>query len=136
MKPISVLVPPKVLEKRVRKKPRPKNTSITRADGAARQRRINAQRQFLHDVANQLTIIALASFDLRNNENPSWNNGQLQALAAIEIAIQEAADLIGKLSGTFAEGNQLESTVNRKGQPNQKPGKNNIYPISPYLQQR
>jgi len=135
MKPISLFLPPKVPEKKTRKKPRPRNSAGSHADSAAQQR-TNAQRQFLHDIANQLTIVALAAFDLRNDENQNWNDGQLQALSTVDTAIQEAAELIGKLSKTFAEANQSPGTATRKQPSSRKPGENNVYPISPYLEHR
>ncbi|HUK41774.1 MAG TPA: hypothetical protein VLX11_12035 [Candidatus Acidoferrales bacterium] len=126
MKTIPVITPPK--------KPasRPKKTCQPSAPGNGQQS--ESERVFLHDVVNQLTIISLACFELYTPPE-YWNDKQKKAIAAIENAVQSAAELVQRLSRLIKDQTgQTEESV--RNPPAQAHSANNVYPISPYLKNR
>jgi hypothetical protein len=94
------------------------------------------QRNYLHDVVNQLMIISLACFELRTPESKPWNDSQRRTIDAIETAVQTAGELAVQLAQTF----QVQSSKKQNAAADLSPTRvlpaNNVYPISPYLTRR
>lgn len=130
MKPICVLVPPKRREPRAKKRPPPAAISHAHV-GSKGEGRSDLRRQFLHDVATQLTIIGLASTELRTRESETWNDNQTKAINAIEAAVQDAGNLIANLSRMLADKTAKKSNATPKRAPDRILPANNVYPISP-----
>jgi len=131
MKTIPVIVPPKKPASRARRTRRPSSPGTLPVNG----RPSESERIFLHDVVNQLTIISLACFEL-HMPSTDWNETQKKAVAAIETAVQSAAELVEQLSRWIKDqtpGQTDPSLRNLSATPHSA---SNVYPISPYLKHR
>ena len=133
MKTISVVAPPKRLEPRAKK---PRRRGRAAVSGVAAVSEGSAQRVFLHDVVNQLTIISLACFELRDPACQSWNDSQRKAIDAIETAIRSAAELAQQLSRILQDEAVKKTGATCEHAPDRTLPANNVYPISPYLIRR
>jgi hypothetical protein len=129
MKPICVLVPPKRREPRAKKDHHQRQshmlTSARRAKGSGLKTTIFTR------CATQLTIIGLASAELRTRESETWNANQTKAINAIEAAVQDAGNLIANLSRMLADKTAKKSNATPKRAPDRILPANNVYPISP-----
>ena len=137
MKSIPVIVPPKRAQPRAAKACRQELTRGSTVGAASESGpQTDSQRIFLHDVVNQLTIMNLACFELRASECELGSESQSKAIGAIENAVQNAAELIEKLSGVVKEEAAKKNRATGKRPPVQTVPTNNVYPISPYLTRR
>ena len=80
-------------------------------------------------LATQLTIIGLASAELRTRESETWNDNQTKGINTIEI--QETGNLIANLSRMLADKTAKKSNATPKRAPDRILPVNNVYPISP-----
>jgi hypothetical protein len=90
----------------------------------------------LHDVVNQLTVISLACFELHCPETQSWNENQRKAIDAIEAAVQSAAEIMEQLSKMLKDESASQAAMTAERSSARRHPANNVYPISPYLNQR
>jgi len=132
MKTIPVIAPPKKPASRVKRTRRPSGASISPGNG----RQSETERIFLHDVVNQLTIISLACFELHVPSADCWNETQKKAIAAIETAVQSAAELIEQLSQLIKDQASGQTDASSRSLPASAHSASNVYPISPYLKNR
>ena len=92
--------------------------------------------ELLHDIANQLTLLSLASFELHTTTSDEWQQRQADAVRSITMAAEEATKLFRILS------EQLDRAPKRKRRERTKAAEErhtkpaNVYPISPYLNRR
>jgi hypothetical protein len=129
MKTIPVIAPPKKPASRVKK--------TRRVAPLGNGRQSDSERIFLHDVVNQLTIISLACFELHVPSTEGWNETQRKAIAAIETAVQSAAELVEQLSQLIKDQTPAQTDASSRSLP--APAHSaaaNVYPISPYLKNR
>lgn len=56
-----------------------------------------------HDIVNQLSVISLSCCELRNSAADTLESGQLSEFKRIEIAVQNAADMIQQLKAVVAQ---------------------------------
>ena len=56
-----------------------------------------------HDIVNQLSVISLSCCELRNSAADKLESDQLKEFKRIEIAIQNAADMIQQLKAVVAQ---------------------------------
>jgi hypothetical protein len=72
-----------------------------------------------HDIVNQLSVISLCCCELRNSVAEKLKSDQLKQFERIEIAVQNAADMIQQLKavvqdhGPTRTDRNLESALNR-----------------------
>jgi len=72
-----------------------------------------------HDIVNQLSVISLCCCELRNSVAEKLESDQLKEFKRIEIAVQNAADMIQQLKavvqdhGPTRTDRSLESALNR-----------------------
>jgi hypothetical protein len=78
-------------------------------DKLTKRRRIRDLNSQAHEIANQLSVINLCCFELRDSLAGELNGDQLRRLDTIAIAVAEAADLLDKVS------ENLEAMTNRRG---------------------
>ena len=65
-------------------------------------------------LATQLTIIGLASAELRTRESETWNDNQTKGINTIETAVQETGNLIANLSRMLADKTAKKSNATPK----------------------
>ena len=76
-----------------------------------------------HDIVNQLSIISLCCCELRNSAAEKLESDQLKEFGRIEIAVQQAADMIQQLKESLQDhgrplnDGRLESPLNRTNRP-------------------
>ncbi len=76
-----------------------------------------------HDIVNQLSIISLCCCELRNSAAEKLESDQLKEFGRIEIAVQQAADMIQQLKESLLDNERLvndgrlESPLNRTNRP-------------------
>jgi hypothetical protein len=75
-----------------------------------------------HDIVNQLSVISLSCCELRNSAADKLEPDQLKEFKRIEIAVQNAADMIQQLKAVVAQDHSptrthisSESVLNRTG---------------------
>src|SRR5437870_12488807 len=66
-------------------------------DKATKRRRIRDLNSQAHEIANQLSVINLRCFELRDSLAGELNGDQVRRLDTIAVAVAEAADLLEKL---------------------------------------
>ena len=72
-----------------------------------------------HDIVNQLSVISLCCCELRNSVAEKLESDQLKDFKRIEIAVQNAADMIQQLKAVVQDHGRtrteisLESALNR-----------------------
>ncbi len=76
-----------------------------------------------HDIVNQLSIISLCCCELRNSAAEKLESDQLKEFGRIEIAVQQAADMIQQLKESLLDNERLvndgrlESPLNQTNRP-------------------
>ena len=63
-----------------------------------------------HDIVNQLSVISLCCCELRNSVAEKLESDQLKEFKRIEIAVQDAADMIQQLKAII----KIDSAVYRE----------------------
>ena len=107
-------------------------------DKLTKRRRIRDLNSQAHEIANQLSVINLCCFELRDSLAGELNGDQLRRLDTIAIAVAEAADLLDKVSenlkaiSSFTGGERADSTLLLPLSANT----GNVYHISPELKPR
>jgi hypothetical protein len=72
-----------------------------------------------HDIVNQLSVISLCCCELRNSVGEKLESDQLKEFKRIEIAVQNAADMIRQLKAVLPDhgptrtDRSFESALNR-----------------------
>ena len=107
-------------------------------DKVTKRRRIRDLNSQAHEIANQLSVINLCCFKLRDSLAGELNGDQLRRLDTIAIAVTEAADVLDKFSESleaispFTGGEKADSTLLLP----LSASTGNVYHISPELKPR
>jgi hypothetical protein len=86
-------------------------------DKLTKRRRIRDLNSQAHEIANQLSIINLCCFKLRDSLAGQLNGDQLRRLDTIAMAVTEAPDVLDKFSeslkaiSSFTGGERADSTL-------------------------
>ncbi len=102
------------------------NMTLTRARNSREETRKETNKiqpsvvdHITHDIVNQLSVISLCCCELRNSVADKLESDQLKEFKRIEIAVQNAADMIQQLKavvedhGPTRTDRSLESALNR-----------------------
>jgi hypothetical protein len=104
-------------------------------DKLTKRRRIKDLNSQAHEIANQLSVINLCCFKLRDSLAGELNGDQLRRLDTIAMAVTEAADVLDKFSeslktiSSFAGSEKADSTLLLP----LSASTGNVYHISPQL---
>lgn len=107
-------------------------------DKLTKRRRTTDLNSQAHEIANQLSVINLCCFELRDSLAGELNGDQLRRLDTIAIAVAEAADVLDRFSeslkaiSSFTGGEKADSTL----LPPLGASTGNLYHISPELKSR
>jgi len=107
-------------------------------DKVTKRRRIRDLNSQAHEIANQLSVINLCCFKLRDSLAGELNGDQLRRLDTIAMAVTEAADVLDKFSESlkaispFTGGEKADSTLLLP----LSASTGNVYHISPELKPR
>ncbi|HEY7166891.1 MAG TPA: hypothetical protein VIB79_20165 [Candidatus Binatia bacterium] len=108
-------------------------TPLCRNDAKSVQCPASAVRELLHDIANQLTLLNLASFDLHTSDVDASGEGHTKAIRVIDAAIEQTTSLFKMLSETLKAAENETRRAKKKPAPKDKTKPANVYSISPYL---
>jgi len=104
-------------------------------DKVTKRRRIRDLNSQAHEIANQLSVINLCCFKLRDSLAGELNGDQLRRLDTIAMAVTEAVDVLDKFSESlkaispFTGGEKADSTLLLP----LSASTGNVYHISPEL---
>ena len=107
-------------------------------DKLTKRRKIRDLNSQAHEIANQLSVINLCCFKLRDSLAGELNGDQLRRLDTIAMAVTEAADVLDKFSESlkaispFTGGEKADSTLLLP----LSASTGNVYHISPELKPR
>jgi hypothetical protein len=84
-----------------------------------------------HDIVNQLSIISLCCCELRNSVAEKLESDQLKEFGRIEIAVQQAAEMIQQLKASLEDHEHTINVAKSASAVNRIEAADNRYPVLP-----
>jgi hypothetical protein len=83
-----------------------------------------------HDIVNQLSVISLCCCELRNSVAEKLESDQLKDFTRIEIAVQNAADMIQQLKAVVQDHGRTRTDIRLESALNRAEAGDNFHTVS------